>query len=72
VEEMGKKTAAVLSLLITGLGQFYAGHFWRAVAWFFGGIFIVAALTFLTGIGGIIAWAVIWIACTWDAYNIAR
>lgn len=69
---MGKKTAAILSLLVAGLGQFYAGHFWRAVAWFFGGIFVVAVLTFLTGIGGVIAGAIIWIACAWDAYNIAR
>jgi len=72
VVEMGKKTAAFLSLLIMGLGQFYAGHFWRAVAWFFGGFIAVAILTFLTGIGGLIAGTIIWIACAWDAYNIAR
>ncbi len=69
---MGKKTAAILSLLVIGLGQFYAGHFWRAMAWFFGSIIVVAALTFLTGIGGMIAAPIIWIACAWDAYNIAR
>jgi TM2 domain-containing membrane protein YozV len=69
---MGKKTAAILSLLIIGLGQFYAGHFWRAVAWFFGSILIVGILSMLTGIGGIISAPIIWIGCAWDAYNLVR
>ena len=69
---MGKKTAAILSLLIIGLGQFYAGHFWRAMAWFFGSILVVATLTMATGIGGLIAAPIIWIACALDAYNIAE
>lgn len=68
---MGKKTAAILSLLIIGLGQFYAGHFWRAAAWFFGSILIVSILTMTTGVLEFIAAPIIWIACTWDAYNIA-
>jgi hypothetical protein len=68
---MGKKTAAILSLLIVGLGQFYAGHLWRALAWFIGGILIVTVLTMLTGIGGFIAAPIIWIGSAWDAYNIA-
>lgn len=69
---MGKKTAAILSLLIIGLGQFYAGHFWRAVAWFFGSILIVAVLTMLTGLGGFIVAPIIWIGSAWDAYNLAK
>jgi hypothetical protein len=69
---MGKKTAAILSLLIMGLGQFYAGRFWRAAAWFFGSILIVGILTMLTGIGGLIIAPFIWIGCAWDAYNVAK
>jgi hypothetical protein len=69
---MGKWTAAILSLLIMGLGQFYAGHFWRAVGWFFGAILIVALLTLLTGIGGLIVAPFLWIGCAWDAYNLAK
>jgi TM2 domain-containing membrane protein YozV len=32
---MGKITAAVLSILIPGLGQFYAGRLWRGLGIFF-------------------------------------
>jgi hypothetical protein len=69
---MGKKTAAILSQLIAGLGQFYAGHLWRAIAWFVGSILIIGFLTLLTGIGGAMAVPIIWIACAWDAYNLAN
>lgn len=69
---MGKWTAAILSLLIIGLGQFYAGHFWRALCWFFGSILIVGLLAMLTGIGGVIVGLFLWIGCAWDAYNIAK
>ncbi|OPY56544.1 MAG: hypothetical protein A4E49_00220 [Methanosaeta sp. PtaU1.Bin112] len=69
---MGKWTAAILSLLVIGLGQFYAGHFWRAVAWFFGTALIVALLTMLTGIGVFIVAPILWIVCAWDAYNLAK
>jgi len=68
---MGKWTAAILSLLVVGLGQFYAGHFWRALAWFLGSILIVAAATMLTGIGGLIVAPFLWIWCAWDAYKLA-
>jgi hypothetical protein len=68
---MGKKTAAILSLLIVGLGQFYAGHFWRAAVWFFGSILILAILTMISGIGGLIFAPVLWIGAAWDAYSIA-
>jgi hypothetical protein len=69
---MGKWTAAILSLLIIGLGQFYTGRLWRALAWFFGSILIVATLTMLTGIGGLIVAPIIWIGCAWDAYKLAK
>jgi len=69
---MGKWTAAILSLLIIGLGQFYAGHLWGALAWFFGSILIVALLTMLTGFGGFIVGPLLWIGCAWDAYNLAK
>ena len=69
---MGKKTAAILSLLIVGLGHFYAGHFWRALAWFFGAMLIVSALMVTTGIGGLIAVPIIWIIAAWDAYRVAQ
>jgi len=69
---MGKWTAAILSLLIIGLGQFYAGHLWRALAWFFGSILIVALLTMLIGFGGLIVGLLLWIGCAWDAYNLAK
>jgi hypothetical protein len=69
---MGKWTAAILSLLIIGLGQFYTGHFWRALCWFFGSILIVALLAMFTGIGGVIVGLFLWIGCAWDAYNLAK
>ena len=67
---MGKWTAAILSLLIMGLGQFYAGHFWRALAWFFGSVIIVVSITMLTGFGGLIIGPILWIGCAWDAYRL--
>jgi TM2 domain-containing membrane protein YozV len=69
---MGKWTAAILSLLFMGLGQFYAGHFWRALCWFFGSILVVAFLTMLTGIGGFIVAPILWIGCSPDAYNLVE
>jgi len=67
---MGKMTAAVLSLLIVGLGQFYAGRFWRALAWFFGSILIISISTLTTGVGGFLVLPLIWIFSAWDAYNV--
>ncbi len=68
---MGKKAAAILSMLIMGLGQFYAGHLWRALAWFFGSILVLGTLA-MAGIGGLIVAPIIWVACAWDAYSIAK
>ena len=67
---MGKMTAAVLSLLIVGLGQFYAGRFWRALAWFFGSILIISISTLTTGVGGFLVLPLIWIFSAGDAYNV--
>jgi len=67
---MGKKTAAILSLFIIGLGQFYAGRIWRALAWFFGSALILSALTLVTGFGGLALGPILAIASAWDAYNI--
>lgn len=68
---MGKKTAAILSLIIVGLGQFYAGRFWRGAAWFFGSAMLLAILTLTTGFGGLIVAPILWIAAAYDAYSIA-
>ncbi|HOO55075.1 MAG TPA: hypothetical protein PLM24_09215 [Methanothrix sp.] len=67
---MGKKTAAILSFFIIGLGQFYAGHLWRALAWFFGSVLILSALTLTTGFGGLAVGPFLSIASAWDAYSI--
>jgi hypothetical protein len=66
---VGKKTAAILSLFIIGLGQFYAGRLWRALAWFFGSVLILSALTFSTGFGGLALGPILSIASAWDAYS---
>lgn len=67
---MGKKTAAVLSLFIIGLGQFYAGRLWRALAWFLGSVLILSALTIATGFGGLALGPLLSIASAWDAYSV--
>ena len=71
-EMMGKKTAAILSLLVVGLGQFYAGRLWRAAVWFFGSILVLSILTLSTGVGGLIVAPILWIGAAWDAYKIAE
>jgi hypothetical protein len=67
-----KWTAAILSLLIIGLEQFYAGHFWRALCWFLGSILVVALLSMLTVTGVFIVAPILWIECAWSAYNLAK
>ncbi len=42
--------AAVLSLVIPGVGQFYNGHFWRGVFWF------VVTPGLWIGSGGLLGW----------------
>jgi len=60
---MGKFTAAFLSLLVPGLGQFYAGRLWRGVL-----IFLLTALVGLLTMG--LALPLMWIVAVVDAYMV--
>ena len=42
--------AAVLSLLIPGVGQFYNGHFWRGIFW------LIITPGLWIGSGGFLGW----------------
>ena len=42
--------AAVLSLIIPGLGQFYNGHFWRGIFW------LIVTPGLWIGSGGFLGW----------------
>ena len=56
--------AAVLSVLIPGLGQLYAGRLFAGVMWFLGTAFAYWAIL----VPGFIAHAL----CIWSAYQSAR
>ena len=43
-------TAAVLSLIVPGIGQFYNGDFWRGVFW------LIVTPGFWLGTGGLFGW----------------
>ena len=43
-------TAAVLSLLVPGVGQIYNGKFWRAAFW------LIITPGFWIGTGGLLGW----------------
>ena len=43
-------TAAVLSLIVPGIGQFYNGDFWRGVFW------LIVTPGFWIGTGGLFGW----------------
>jgi TM2 domain-containing membrane protein YozV len=43
-------TAAVLSLIIPGVGQFYNGDFWRGIFW------LIVTPGFWIGSGGLLGW----------------
>ena len=58
--------AAVLSLIIVGLGQVYNGQTIKGII-----IFVAAVILGLTGIGLILSF-VIWIYAMYDAYTIAQ
>ena len=58
-------TAAVLSLIIPGIGQFYNGDFWRGVFW------LVITPGFWFGSGGLLGW-VCHVAATITAYRRAE
>lgn len=60
---MGKITAAFLSLLFPGLGQFYAGRMWRG----FGILLLVVGLSLLTGGLG---YTLLILLAAYDAYQV--
>lgn len=67
---MGKLTAAVLSLLVLGLGQVYCGKLLRGAAWFvIGGMLIVGAAA-VTGPLAILVAILVYVGCMVDAYRI--
>lgn len=73
---IGKKSptlAAVLSFLITGLGQIYVGQITRGLAFLIFGFLVagVASLAYGGGIVWIIA-IIIWGAAAYDAYTLAQ
>lgn len=43
-------TAAVLSLIVPGVGQFYNGDFWRGIFW------LIVTPGFWIGTGGLFGW----------------
>ncbi len=60
-----KNVAAVLSLVIPGVGQFYNGTFWRGLFW------LIITLGVWIGSGGTLAWICHVIAAI-TAYNYAK
>jgi TM2 domain-containing membrane protein YozV len=58
-------TAAVLSLIIPGVGQFYNGDFWRGVFW------LIITPGFWIGSGGLLGW-VCHVAAAITAYKRAE
>lgn len=58
-------TAAVLSVLIPGIGQFYTGHFIWGIVW------LIVTPGFWIGTGGLLGW-VCHILAAIQAYNQAQ
>jgi TM2 domain-containing membrane protein YozV len=58
-------TAAVLSLLVPGVGQIYNGTFWRAVFW------LIITPGFWIGTGGMLGW-ICHVVSAVTAHNYAR
>ncbi|MBS1789797.1 MAG: hypothetical protein JST85_18885 [Acidobacteria bacterium] len=57
--------AAVLSLIIPGVGQIYNGKIWRGIFW------LIITPGFWIGTGGLLGWVCHLIAA-WTAYNYAK
>lgn len=55
-------TAAVLSVILPGIGQFYNGHFFWGIFW------LIVTPGFWIGSGGLIGW-IFHILSAWQAYN---
>jgi len=64
MDKKDKTLAGVLSFLLPGLGQIYAGSIWRGIAWFVA----VSIGYFVFVIPGIIFWVV----NIWDAVEVAK
>ena len=58
-------TAAVLSAIIPGVGQFYNGTFWRAIFW------LIITPGLWIGSGGFLGW-ICHVISAYTAYNYAR
>jgi len=58
-------TAAVLSFVLPGLGQFYNGAFWRGVFW------LIVTPGLWVGTGGFFGW-VAHVVAAWTAYRFAQ
>ena len=58
-------TAAVLSLFIPGVGQFYNGAFWRGIFW------LIITPGFWIGSGGLLGW-VCHLISAYTAYSYAK
>lgn len=61
--------AAILSLLVAGLGQIYNGEIGKGIAFFV--VAIVLGLTLIIVIGFILV-PIWWIYCAYDAYKVAE
>lgn len=69
--EKNSVLAAVLSLIIPGLGQLYKGHIIMAIIWFLilgGGMISVASAISLSVSGPI--YLILLIVCAWHAYKL--
>lgn len=60
--------AAILSLLVVGLGQVYNGEVGKGIAFFVVAILIGFSIFIVIGI---ILWPIWWIYCAYDAYKVA-
>ena len=58
-------TAAVLSAIVPGLGQFYNGTFWRGVFW------LIVTPGLWLGTGGLLGW-VCHVIAAWTAHSFAK
>jgi TM2 domain-containing membrane protein YozV len=58
-------TAAVLSLVIPGVGQFYNGTFWRGLFW------LIVTPGLWIGSGGLLGW-IRHVTSAYTAYNYCR
>jgi TM2 domain-containing membrane protein YozV len=73
IERKNPGFAAVLSIIITGLGQIYVGKIGRGLAFLVFGIIVAVSAGLAYGVG--IVWLIaliIWVASAYDAYTLAK